>query len=81
MRPAEKRGRICEFPKEKLKDIDLELADDKRDVYPAIANSTVIEAGLFPGYAIHEHNNMVLVGCPMGTDDFIQEHIRNKKRK
>ena len=61
--------------------MDLELADDKRDVYPAIAGSPGIEPGLFPGYAVHNHNNLVLVGCPMGTDEFIREHVRGNTEK
>ena len=30
---------------------------------------------------MHNHNNLVLVGCPMGTDEFIREHVRERTVK
>ncbi len=46
--------------KAQMQDMDLELADDKRDVHPAIAKPPGIEPDMFPGYAVHDHNNLVL---------------------
>ena len=77
--PQRSVAEYAKSSKEGFMDMDLAFADDQRDVYPAIANPPGIEPCLFPGYAVHDHSNLVLVGCPMGTDEFIREHVREKR--
>ena len=72
---------FCNSFREATSSIGLDLVRDKCEIIPAAGDRHQIPANFFQGFSWREDGNFKLLGAPIGSKTFCENHLRKRKAK